>query len=293
MNSNIKLHPALKSRISRLIGAPIESFRRVQGGYTPALRLVCTTADASFFVKVGATPLTSESLRREIHVYKRVSGAFMPKLVACEDSESEPILVIEDLSAYDWRLRWNKRKIELALAQIEAMHRTQVRLEPYSEVYSARDHNWQVVAANPKPFLYLGIADAEWLDAALPILIANEERCTTSGESLCHWDLRSDNMCFAESRALFVDWNLACLSNAKLDLGFWLPSLDYEGGPKPERILPDAPEIAAWVSGFFAARAGLPGISDAPRVRVVQREQLETALPWAVRALGLPPLKKR
>jgi hypothetical protein len=26
-----------------------------------------------------------------------------------------------------------------------------------------------------------------------------------------------------------------------------------------------------------------------PRVRVVQRQQLEIALPWAVRALGLPP----
>ena len=38
-----------------------------------------------------------------------------------------------------------------------------------------------------------------------------------------------------------------------------------------------------------AARAGLPGISDAPRVRLVQRQQLQTALPWAARALGLPP----
>ncbi|MGI8639393.1 MAG: sensor histidine kinase [Pyrinomonadaceae bacterium] len=63
-----------------------------------------------------------------------------------------------------------------------------------------------------------------------------------------------------------------------------------EGGPEPEKILPDAPEVAAWVSGFFAARAGLPEISDAPRVRLVQRQQMETALPWAVRALDLPPL---
>ena len=72
-------------------------------------------------------------------------------------------------------------------------------------------------------------------------------------------------------------------------LGLWLPSLAYEGGPEPEQILPDAPEVAAWVSGFFAARAGLPQIPDAPRVRWVQRRQLATALPWAVRALGLPP----
>jgi aminoglycoside phosphotransferase (APT) family kinase protein len=107
---------------------------------------------------------------------------------------------------------------------------------------------------------------------------------------LTHWDLRSDNICIGNNAALFVDWNLACLSNPTLDLGFFLPSLAYEGGPAPERILPDAPEVAAWVAGFFAARAGLPTIPDAPFVRRVQRQQLETALPWAIRALNLPPL---
>ncbi len=293
MNSSGTLGSDRKSRISRLIGAPIESYRCVQGGYTPALRMICKTATASFFVKVGATLLTSKFLRREISVYNRVSGAFMPKLVAYEDSETEPILVIEDLSAYDWQPSWDERKVELALAQIEAMHDTKAQLEPYAEIRPALDHNWRAVAADPKPFLSIGIADASWLDAALPMLIANEARCTPSGNSLCHWDLRSDNMSFTESKAIFVDWNIACLSNSKLDLGFWLPSLEFEGGPKPESILPDAPEIAAWVSGFFASRAGLPDISDAPRVRLVQRQQLETALPWAVRALDLPTLKQR
>jgi aminoglycoside phosphotransferase (APT) family kinase protein len=135
------------------------------------------------------------------------------------------------------------------------------------------------------------MADAGWLEAALPALVELEESCPTAGESLSHWDLRSDNICLTGERAVFVDWNLACLSNPRLDLGFWLPSLAYESGIKPEKILPDAPEVAAWVSGFFAARAGLPIIPDAPRVRFVQRRQLETALPWAVRALGLPPLR--
>ena len=291
MNSDGTLGKDLRHRIERLIGEPVESYRCVQGGYTPALRLVCKTANASFFVKVGATPLTSASIRREIHVYKRVSGEFMPRLVACEDRGSEPILIIEDLSEFVWPPPWDEREVDLILAQIEAMHATNVQLESYAEVYSARGPNWRAVAADPKPFLSIGMADDRWLGAALPILIANEERCKTSGDSLCHWDLRSDNMCITESRAVFVDWNLACLSNPKLDLGCWLPSLEREGGPKPERILPNAPEIAAWVSGFFASRAGLPGISDAPRVRVVQRQQLETALPWAVRALELPPLK--
>jgi thiamine kinase-like enzyme len=279
----------LAFRIERLIGAEVESYRPVAGGYTPAIRLLCRTTTTSFFVKVGATPLTSEFLRREIRIYTSICGAFVPTLVACEEHESAPILIIEDLSAHHWPPPWDERRVELVLAQIHAMHNTKVSLESYAQVHGTRGSSWQAVAAAPEPFLALGVADARWLEAALPLLIRHEEQCSIDGNSLTHWDLRSDNICLTESRAIFVDWNHACLSNPQLDLGFWLPSLAYEGGPEPENIMPDAPEIAAWVSGFFAARAGLPEISDAPRVRVVQRQQLETALPWAARALGLPP----
>jgi hypothetical protein len=288
MRNALTLHRDFVSRIEKLVGAKVESCRPVEGGYTPALRLLCRTAQGTFFVKAGATPLTSEFLHREIYVYNRIRGGFMPDLVAWEDHEAEPILILEDLSAHHWPPPWDRQRIDLTLAQIDAMHGTKASLEPYAQVHNMVGFGWQTVAADPRPFLSLGIADGRWLDAALPLLLQSEGLCRTDGHHLTHWDLRSDNVCFTESRAIFVDWNHACLSNPKLDLGFWLPSLAYEGGPEPERILPDAPEIAAWVSGFFAARAGLPEISDAPRVRRVQRQQLETALPWAARALDLP-----
>jgi len=283
------LRRELISRIERLVGARVESCRRVEGGYTPALRLLCGTAGGSFFAKIGTTPGTSWNIRREIHVYNSLSGDFMPRLLASEDDESEPILVIEDLSSRHWPPPWDARRIDLTRAQISAMHDTPASLETYAQVHETEVH-WQSVAADPGPFLALGLADAGWLEAALPALIQYEESCPTAGESLTHWDLRSDNICLTPERAVFVDWNGACLSNPRLDLGFWLPSLAYESGVAPEEILPDAPEVAARVSGYFAARAGLPEISDAPRVRTVQRRQLETALPWAARALDLPPL---
>jgi thiamine kinase-like enzyme len=280
----------LISRIENLVGTKVESYRRVEGGYTPALRLLCETAGATLFAKVGTTPGTSRSLGREIHVYNSLSGDFMPRLLASEDHESEPILIIEDLSTQHWPPPWDARQIELTLAQIKALHDTPASLETFAQVHGTDDANWRAVAADPEPFLSLGLADARWLEAALPTLIKYEEYCPTEGDSLTHCDLRSDNICIKAGRAVFVDWNAVCLSNPRLDLGFWLPSLAYEGGPQPEKILPDAPEVAAWVSGFFAARAGLPEISYAPRVRTVQRRQLETALPWAARALDLPPL---
>ena len=283
----------LARRIERLVGARVESYERVEGGYTPARRLLCRTAGGSLFAKVGTTPVTRAALRREIHVYERLSGNFMPRFLAAEDDETEPVLVIEDLSSYHWPPPWDGRRIEIVLAQLDALHHTKASLETYAEVHGATHTNWQAVAEDPGPFLSLGLADAGWLEAALSTLLEAEGRCDTAGDSLTHWDLRSDNICLKGGRAVFVDWNGACLSNPRLDLGFWLPSLAYESGVEPERILPDAPEVAARVSGYFASRAGLPGIDDAPRVRPVQRRQLETALPWAVRALGLPPLTSK
>jgi thiamine kinase-like enzyme len=200
---------------------------------------------------------------------------------------------IEDLSAAYWPPSWDERKVALVLAQIDAMRNTQAPLEPFAQWRPTFGAFWQIVASDPTPFLSLNFADEHWLEATLPALVAAENACSTEGGSLTHWDLRSDNMCLTESHVIFVDWNHACLSNPKVDLGIWLPSLAYEEGPEPEMILPHAPEIAALVAGFFASRAGLPGISDAPCVRMVQKQQLSTALPWAVCALELPPLKHR
>jgi hypothetical protein len=49
-----------------------------------------------------------------------------------------------------------------------------------------------------------------------------------------------------------------------------------------------ADDFAAYVSGFFASRAGLPAPEGAPGVRPFQLAQLEVALPWACRVLDLP-----
>ena len=86
-----------------------------------------------------------------------------------------------------------------------------------------------------------------------------------------------------------MDWNWATVGNPLLDLAAWLPSLHAEGGPRPEDVIGDgAAELAALLAGFFAAHAGKAPPEGAPTVRIVQLAQLQTALPWACRALGLP-----
>src|SRR5262249_29377625 len=89
---------ALQSRIERLLGAKIKSCRRIEGGYSPALRLLCQTAGGAFFVKVGTAPPICQMLRREIRNYTLIRGDFIPQLIGWEDDAVTPILIIEDLS---------------------------------------------------------------------------------------------------------------------------------------------------------------------------------------------------
>lgn len=273
--------------ISQILGWEPASLSPVRGGYTPAARFVARRGEQRAFVKAATTPHTAMLLRREIAAYRTLEGAPRPRLLGFDAGRTLPILVIEDLSDATWPPPWTDSTVSAAIAAIDTLHAMQADLPPFEAIHGPGLRGWAAVRADPSAFLALGLAPGDWLERALPALIEAEGACDTAGSSPTHWDLRSDNMCLAEGAVKLIDWAESCLSNPRLDLGFWLPSLAYEGGPPPEAILPDAPDVAAWVSGYFAARAGLPGIDDAPLVRRVQREQLSTALPWVRRALRL------
>jgi hypothetical protein len=148
---------------------------------------------------------------------------------------------------------------------------------------------WAEIERDPVPFLSLGLCSVEWLDRALPVLRTAAESAPVEGDALIHLDVRSDNICLAARGAVLVDWNLVHRVNPDLDLAAWAPSLQMEGGPAPEQLVPGAGLLAAALAGFFASRAGLLPPPTAPKVRVVQRAQLEVALPWACRELGIKP----
>jgi thiamine kinase-like enzyme len=278
---------AVAARSARLLGWTPTTWRFVAGGYTPAARYIASAGGERAFVKVATTPFSADQLRREGFVYERLRGPFMPGFIGWDDDAREPLLVIEDLSLARWPPPWDRRAVDLVLERLEAVNSTKAELPRFSEAHGALTGGWAAVADDPGPFLSLGLASREWLVRALPRLIEAETDCPMEGEAVTHCDLRSDNICLTAAGAKIIDWPGACLGNPELDLGAWLPSLCFEGGPAPEDLLPDAPQVAAWVCGYFAARAGLPVIPDAPFVRRVQREQLTTALPWVARALKL------
>ena len=242
----------------------------------------------SAFVKIGATDTTAAWTRTEHRNYRSLRGPFLPVVLGFDDDGERPALGLEDLSRAHWPPPWTDGRVAAVLDALAAIGRTP------PPAHLARQEldlgaDWRDVAVDPGPFLALGICAASWLERALPILIDAAADAPLVGDALVHMDVRSDNLCFRDGRAIVIDWNHARIANPDVDVAFWLPSLHAEGGPPPETILPDAPALAAWVAGYFCARAGKAPLPEAPHVRPLQVQQSRTALPWVARALRLPP----
>jgi len=286
-----RLAPVNEADVAGILGSPIVDRRRVIGGYTAAERWVVRLADSrSVFLKAAVNDLTAMWLRKEYRLYADLRAPFMAELLGWIDEDGRPILALEDLSACGWPPPWSDARVSAVLQTMEQLAATPPPgwLSPSADARWIAD-GWARVADDPSPLLGTGAVTAAWLDEALPALLEVSGPQVIAGDRLCHFDVRSDNLCFRDDgSAVLVDWNVAEVGNPRLDVAFWLPSLALEGGPAPESVLPDAAPEAAVVAGFFASRCGLPPIPDAPGVRGIQRQQLSQALPWACRTLGLP-----
>ena len=242
----------------------------------------------SVFVKVALDELAAAWLRKEHNVYSSVAAPFIPQLRGWHDGDVT-FLAIEDLSEASWPPPWPEDGVAAVLHSLEDVHATSPppgldRLEGMRDSLDG----WPRIAADPAPFLTLQLCSREWLDEALPKLAAASAACVLAGDAFLHLDVRSDNLCLRDGRALFVDWNWAGVGNPLIDVVAWLPSLRLEGGPQPWEIVPDSEGLAALMAGFFTSFAGLPPPATAPNVREIQRRQGEVALSWAARELGLP-----
>jgi hypothetical protein len=282
----------LRTRVARLARREPVAWVRVERGYTPAERWIITFANGSTaFAKIGTTPLTAGWVRAEHRWYSELVGDFLPKVLGLDDDRDRPLLLLEDLSAAHWPPPWEAGELERLLGTLQRVAATRplpVHLKPL-EADRERLAGWIQVERDAAPFLALGLCSRDWLTRAMPVLLEAQDAAVLDGDDLVHNDVRSDNVCLPPDRVVLVDWNEPRRGNAAFDRAALAPSVRLEGGPLPEEIAPRAGPLAATVSGYFSANAGLPKIPDAPRVRKIQLRQLRIALPWAARTLGLPP----
>jgi hypothetical protein len=279
--------PDAVARAERVLGLEAENWARiVSRGYSVNEHWTVGFVDGSrAFLKLASVDPSPQWVRDEHYVFECVSGPFMPRLLGFDDGD-HPLLILEDmLPDARWPPPWQPGDIEAVVAALSEIADAP-RSGKLPRLVDADLAGWQAVAEDPAPFLELGIVDAAWLGHSLPALIEASDPVLLEGDSLLHCDVRSDNLCLRDGRAVLLDWNNACIGNAAFDIAAWLPSLALEGGPHPATFGVD--EHAVFIAGYFAARAGLPAPEGAPTVRGFQRAQLEVALPWTCAALGLP-----
>jgi aminoglycoside phosphotransferase (APT) family kinase protein len=278
----------LAQRVATRLGRTVAAAYPVGGGYSAATRILVRWREGgSAFVKAATDADTANWLRAEHAIYSRGRAPFLPELLGWADDGAAPWLAIEDLSGAFWPPPWSPARVEAVLETLRDVAATPASDLPSYEESRELFTGWSLVAADPERFLRLGVATASWLDRALPRFIDAERRAVLDGDALLHNDVRSDNLCFAGRGVVLVDWNWASRGNPKVDLAAWLPSLAMEGGPAPESLLPEEPELASLVAGFYAAHAGLPPPREMRAIREFQLAMLRESLAWASRALDL------
>jgi hypothetical protein len=284
-------------RARRALGAtPIDWRAMPAHGSQATRRFVVGLPDgSSAFVKIASFDYVAEWFRDERLAYEALEGSpFLPAFLGWDDDGDAPLLAIEDLSDARWPPPWDRSTVDAVMAALDRLHaRTPRRALPTADDRQFGLDSWPDVIADPEPFLATGVCGRGWLERHLATLAAASSAARIDGDATLHFDVRSDNLCLRDGRAVLVDWNHACVGNALVDTAAWLPSLRAEGGPAPEAVLPDdtpgLPEVVSLLAGYFSARAGLPPVAGVPHVRDLQLAQARTALPWAARLLGLPP----
>lgn len=118
------------------------------------------------------------------------------------------------------------------------------------------------------------------------------------GETLLHFDVRADNLLLTPERVWLVDWPLACVGAAWVDVLFFAPSVAMQGGPPPDALLMGHPAAraadpaaltaaVAAVAGFFTQRALQPPPPGLPTVRAFQAAQGAVARAWLAQRTGM------
>jgi hypothetical protein len=96
-----------------------------------------------------------------------------------------------------------------------------------------------------------------------------------------------------------VDWSYLRPGPREVDLAYWLPSLQVEGGPSPEEAIAlyesywgrklsrDKVLLSvAHVAGYFGFHCQQPAVPELPKLRDLQKRQFVPAYAWLKRELS-------
>ena len=311
----------LRKQVEEKMGSPIRRATRVFGGYGPSVTFRFFLADGrTVFAKGAGKGSTAENWRvlpLEEAVYLDIAAIapISPRYYGSVSVEGWKLLLLEDLKNTRKVPPWSDSLAVKAVRDIAAFHVRGLSEADKVETMTGNGiaDNWLNLKNNREERnFFLGLfpenrSEAQaWFDTVIDTMVSIETELMRPDQpwGLIHRDIRSDNLRFRDGALVLFDWAAVCRGPLLLDAGFFFPSVEGEGGPTAERLLPEYKRVmaangidfplfaeqavAAATAGFFASRAGKPPIPLLPRLRTVQRLQLGPALRWACNILSLP-----
>lgn len=292
---------SVRDLVTARLGAPVRSTVTQRGGFSPgvAARAVLGDGRRVFIKAAGPTPNphTRDLHRSEAEVMRALPEAVpAPRLLALIDAVGWVVLVIQDVAGVMPRQPWlpaDLRRVLVAWADAAAMLDPSPLPAPsLVERFEDRFQGWRRLLTACQG----GDADLRWLDgwaqANLPGLASLERdwAAAASGRTLCHGDLRADNVLLTDGGVVLVDWPHAALGPAWFDVVGLGPSvlmwdetmvapLDAHLralGADPDRVS----AVLAALAGFFLTQSREPAPPGLPTLRPFQRVQGRAALHW-------------
>jgi aminoglycoside phosphotransferase (APT) family kinase protein len=277
----------VRAAVASRAGAAVVAARDQDGGFSPGAVARLRLADGRrVFVKAVSPSVNADSaalLRREARTLPALPpGLPVPRLLWTFTSGDWVVLGIEDVEGRSPTLPWRRDTLARAVEAVRAMAGP---LTPAPAGFPSLPEftGWRTLAADPPGDL--GPWEARHLDR----LAALEESwpACAAGDTLLHFDLRSDNLLVDESGAVHVvDWAHACTGAAWVDLALLVAEAPSYG----DEILESAGAPAKDVDVFLCAFAGLlaercrrPAPPGLPTIRAFQRAHARSLIGWLSR----------
>ena len=296
-----ELPPNVRDRIEGALGSRVVEAETQPSGFSPgiAARVRLENGMRVFLKAVGTEPNpTSPAFhRREREIVSALpADAPVPRFRTGIEEDGWVVLAFEDVAgrhpAQPWREDEFRRVCAAAHELVTTLTPSPVAADQAGADFARTINSWTLLLDDSPPGL------DEWSLRHLERLASIEASVAdVVGETLLHLDIREDNVLLTDKRVYFVDWPHAQVGPPWIDAICFAPSVEMQGGPKPDQVLAAWPggiradpdevnAVVASVAGFFTHRALLPPAPGLPGLREFQAAQGEVARRWLARRTG-------